>query len=384
MKKSVYYWSPCLTRVGTVKSTLNSAISLAKYSELYNVKILNVFGEWNNYKKILEENDVQLENLTFNYYSLLPKNGYLKSRISYILIIFISFIPLIFFFKKKKPDFFIIHLLTSLPLILMNLFNLKTNMILRISGFPKLNFLRKKLWTFSEKKLFSITCPSLDLKKNLIKDKIFKGIKLVLLYDAILNIKDFINKKKNKNLNINNKLDEGFFLAVGRLTKQKNYIYLITEFEKFMKKFPNEKLVIIGEGEQKKKIENIIIKKNLSDNITLKNYTENVYFYMKKSKAFVLSSLWEEVGFVIVEAAFCNTTIISSNCMNGPKEFLINGKAGLIFENNKKDDLFKKFEVFKKLEKEQIFKKKILAKKNTKKFTMFRHYLSLKQIIQNH
>ena len=50
-----------------------------------------------------------------------------------------------------------------------SLFNLKTNMILRISGFPKLNFLRKKLWTFSEKKLFSITCPSLDLKKFLVK-----------------------------------------------------------------------------------------------------------------------------------------------------------------------------------------------------------------------
>ena len=106
MKKSVYYWSPCLTRVGTVKSTLNSAISLAKYSELYNVKILNVFGEWNKKKKILEENDVQLENLTFNYYSLLPKNGYLKSRISYILIIFISFIPLIFFLKKETRFFY--------------------------------------------------------------------------------------------------------------------------------------------------------------------------------------------------------------------------------------------------------------------------------------
>ena len=107
MKKSVYYWSPCLTRVGTVKSTLNSAISLAKYSELYNVKILNVFGEWNNYKKILEENDVQLENLTFNYYSLLPKKWlFKKSRISYILIIFISFIPLIFFLKKETRFFY--------------------------------------------------------------------------------------------------------------------------------------------------------------------------------------------------------------------------------------------------------------------------------------
>ena len=48
----------------------------------------------------------------------------------------------------------------------MNLFNLKTNMILRISGFPKLNFLRKNCGHFLKKKLFSITCPSLDLKKK--------------------------------------------------------------------------------------------------------------------------------------------------------------------------------------------------------------------------
>tara|TARA_B100000575_G_C23133130_1_gene657666 strand:- start:2498 stop:3364 length:867 start_codon:yes stop_codon:yes gene_type:complete len=286
-----------------------------------------------------------------------------------------------FFFKKRKPDFFIIHLLTSLPLILINLFNLKTNMILRISGYPRLNFLRKKLWVFSEKKLFHITCPSLDLKKSLIENKIFKDKKLALLYDAILNIKDFINKKKY--LNLNDKLDKSFFLAIGRLTKQKNYIYLINEFEKLLKKYPNEKLIIIGEGELKKKIENTITKKNLSENITLYDYTDNVYSYMKKSKAFVLSSLWEEIGFVIVEAAFCNTAIISSNCMNGPKEFLLNGKAGLIFENNRKDELFKKLVEFKKLEKEEISKKRLLAKKNSKNFTMFRHYLGLSQIIQN-
>ena len=87
---------------------------------------------------------------------------------------------------------------------------------------------------------------------------------------------------------------------------------------------------------------------------------------MKKSKAFVLSSLWEEVGFVIVEAAFCNTTIISSNCMNGPKEFLINGKAGLIFENNKKDDLFKNLKFLKNLKKSKYLRKKYLQKKTQK------------------
>ena len=52
---------------------------------------------------------------------------------------------------------------------------------------------------------------------------------------------------------------------------------------------------------------------------------------MKNSKAFILSSLWEEVGFVIVEAAICNTFVISSNCRNGPKEFLMDGKAGFLF-----------------------------------------------------
>ena len=82
MKKTIYYWSPFLTKVGTVKSTLNSAISLAKFSNDYNVIILNIFGEWTKYKNYLEKNGVKLKNLSFNYYNLLPKTGFFKSRFS--------------------------------------------------------------------------------------------------------------------------------------------------------------------------------------------------------------------------------------------------------------------------------------------------------------
>ena len=60
---------------------------------------------------------------------------------------------------------------------------------------------------------------------------------------------------------------------------------------------------------------------------------------MRVCDVFVLSSLWEEVGFVIVEAALCNSFIISSDCPNGPKEFLDNGKKGILFESNKKKAL---------------------------------------------
>lgn len=383
MKKKIYYWSPCLTKVGTIKSTLNSAISLSKYSKNYEVKILNVFGEWTEYKDYLENNGVKVEKLTFDYYKYLPKNGFLKSRFSYLIIIIISLIPLISFLKKKKPEFLIIHLLTSLPLLLLNILNLNTKIILRISGYPKLNFLRKKLWKISEEKIFKITCPTFSLMRDLVNNKIFKKNKVTLLSDAILNIKEF-SKKKNLQENIDlKKFKNGFFLAAGRFTKQKNFIYLIKEFKKFYELYPDEKLIIIGDGELKNKMINEININKLNNNIEIFEYTNNLYSYMKKSKAFILSSLWEEVGFVIVEAALCNSFVISSNCKNGPEEFLLNGKGGILFESNSENKLFECLKEFKNIKKDELFEKKLLAKKSCFKFTMFHHFLNLRKIIEN-
>ena len=381
MKKSIYYWSPCLTKVGTVKSTLNSAISVAKYSKEYEVKILDVFGEWTPYKEYLSNNGVEVEKLTFNYHKFLPKNGFFKSRLSYLIIILVSIFPLIFFLKRKKPNYLIIHLITSLPLLLFNFLKLQTKLILRISGYPKLNILRKKLWKISEKKIFKITCPTSALVNDL--EKIFKLKKIKLLSDAIINMKEF-SKKKYIDWDLKPEKSKGdFFLAAGRFTKQKNFIYLIREFKKFSVQYPNEKLIILGEGELRDKMFHEIKKLRLNNNIKILSYTNNIYSYMRASKAFILSSLWEEVGFVIVEAALSNCFVISSNCNNGPKEFLMDGKAGILFENNSVDKLFESLKKFQNLEKNDLSQKKLFAKKNCIKFTMFHHFLSLKKIIQN-
>ena len=175
-----------------------------------------------------------------------------------------------------------------------------------------------------------------------------------------------------------------YFIAVGRLTKQKNFLYLIKEFNKFVKKNPEENLLIFGEGELKNRLNREIIKHDLSNNIKLIGYTDNIYYYMNQSKAFILSSLWEDPGFVMIEAALCNSLVISSDCKNGPKEFLINGKAGMLFENNAEGKLYEALEQFKISNKLDIVKKKVLAKKYCSKFTMFRHYLGMKKIIERH
>ena len=103
---------------------------------------------------------------------------------------------------------------------------------------------------------------------------------------------------------------------------------------------------------------------------------------MKNSEIFVLSSLWEEVGFVMIEAAICNTFIISSDCPNGPKEFLNYGKNGIMFKSNSKDSLLKSLINYSSLNKEKVFADKVILKKKTSKHTMFKHYLTLNKLLE--
>ena len=101
--KKVFYWSPCLEKVGTYKSTINSALSLGKYSSKnINVNVINVCGEWNKEKDLFKKNNVELINLGFDIFRYLPKSGYIKSRISYFVIAVLSFFPLIKLLIKKK------------------------------------------------------------------------------------------------------------------------------------------------------------------------------------------------------------------------------------------------------------------------------------------
>ena len=109
-------------------------------------------------------------------------------------------------------------------------------------------------------------------------------------------------------------------------------------------------------------------------------YSNNIYKYMKGAKALILSSLWEDPGFVIIEAAMCNLFVISSDCKNGPREFLKKGKAGLLYETNKKDALKESLDNFLSLD-SKINQKKILAKKNCSKYTVFNHYSILQKIL---
>ena len=381
MKKKIFYWSPCLDRVGTVISTINSAISLSRYDKYSDVRIINVCGEWDEYRKILKDNSVNLIDFNFKYFKILPKKGFIRSRFSYIIIYLLSFFPLFFLLKKEKPDKIILHLITSLPLTLLNLFKFNTDFILRISGYPKLNIMRKFFWRLSSKKIDIVTFPTLDLKKDFENLNLFDREKLHYLPDAIIKIEN-LRKKVDLPTEFNLIKNKKVILSVGRLTKQKNFSYLINEFSEFLKINDDFVLFILGEGEDKKKLRQLIEDKRLKEKIFLLGFKKNIYSFMKNSEVFVLSSLWEEVGFAMIEAAMCNSYIISSDCPNGPKEFLNNGENGILFKNNSKDGLLKSLIDYSSLSKEKIFADKVILKKKTSKYSMFKHYLKLNKLLK--
>ena len=99
---------------------------------------------------------------------------------------------------NEKPDFLIIHLITSLPIILNFLFKFETKIILRISGYPRLNFLRKYLWKIFGKKLHKIVCPTEATRQYLIDEKIFDPKKVFTVKDPIISISLINDLKKRK------------------------------------------------------------------------------------------------------------------------------------------------------------------------------------------
>ena len=371
----ISYWAPYFDRIATVKSVKNSIKSLLKFhNKQKNIDLVNFYGEWSN-NKIENTNEKDLNYINFyssRILSLLPKNSFLKSRISYIIIFLLGIYPLVKYLKKKKPNYLLIHLISSLPLTILIFYNFKTKFILRVSGLPKLNLIRKLIWKLSNKKIYKVFVPTQATLDTLKNSKIFDEEKLVLIRDPVIDIKTV-----RKNLNQNSVDYKDFFLSIGRLTKQKNHSLLLEAFKNIFEKNKKYKIIILGDGELKSKLIKYCEDLGISKAVYFMGNVENVYEYINKSLCVISTSLWEDPGFVMIETAASRKIIISSDCPNGPSEFIEDNMAGYIFQNNDKNKLVDQINLFLSDTNKNIHSKKLSAIKKSKNYTLFRHYNSL-------
>lgn len=118
-------------------------------------------------------------------------------------------------------------------------------------------------------------------------------------------------------------------LAVGRLTAQKDFPTLIQAFAQVRQSQPT-RLLILGEGPDRPLLETLVAKLGLEQDVSLLGFVENPYAYMAHASLFILSSRWEGLPTVLIEALYCGVPIISTDCPSGPREILADGQYGAL------------------------------------------------------
>ena len=116
-------------------------------------------------------------------------------------------------------------------------------------------------------------------------------------------------------------------VSVGRLNRQKDYGHLIRTFAEVQRQMP-ARLIILGEGEERSMLEGMVAELDLKDSVALPGFVPNPYAFMKRSAAFVLSSRWEGLPTVLIEALAIGVPVVATDCPSGPYEILKGGALG--------------------------------------------------------
>jgi len=188
------------------------------------------------------------------------------------------------------------------------------NNLINGSFSQKINFLLiKLLYKYVDLVIFKAEKMKEEFLKNIPKIKRYRVInnpyniqKIQQLSQEEIN--DFTFDKTKK-----------YIITVGRLSDEKRQDSLIEALVHLDKDI---ELIIIGEGKLKKELEEIINIRNLQKRVHLLGKKENPFKYIKHSNIFILSSQGEGFPNVLVEAMICNTPVISTDCISGPREIL--------------------------------------------------------------
>jgi glycosyltransferase involved in cell wall biosynthesis len=249
-----------------------------------------------------------------------------------------AIIPLSEYLKKNRPSALISHLNhANIVAVLANkLSRIKTSVILvehdtlssgksdliRAKFLPSL---MKFIYPYADEIVGVSEAVSRDLEIQL---KLSQG-RVKTIYNPVVNLELMSQAKEPLDHPWFAENSPPVFLAIGRLTEKKDFFTLIKAFAQLREKIP-ARMIILGEGELRNELETLISKLNISHDILMPGFVENPYSYMSRAKVFVLSSLWEGLPTVLIEAMACGCQVVSTDCPSGPKEILDGGKYGAL------------------------------------------------------
>lgn len=227
--------------------------------------------------------------------------------------------------KHKETDIYIVMLPKTSLMLLAFHWMTKAKVIVAERSYPGLySSMDARLLKFYAHKANGFVFQTNDIYKWY-KDDI-KNIKIRVIPNAIN--KEFITDEVGEE-------KENIVIAVGRLSKEKNFGMLIEAFQKICKKFSEYRLIIYGEGPERENLERQISRLKLEKRVLLPGNTIDIVNKYKKAKVFALSSDFEGMPNALMEAMSVGLPCISTDCLGGGPNYLVsNGKNGILVPAN--------------------------------------------------
>ena len=299
----------------------------------------------------------------------------------------LSFFEMSKLIKKVKPEIiFSIQMHANILILAINkiFFNNKLKIICceRLSKESYEKNLKGKIILFLAhlfyKNAEKIICNSKDLAKEIKKISTVNNVTYIYNPTLKLNYKTLAKKFLTKEKPFFKK-KKPIITSLGRLDDNKNQMMILKAINQIKDKIDCN-IVLIGEGKNKKKLVQYAKKINFN-NLYIYNFKKNPFPYLLKSDLFILTSNYEGLPNVLIEAMSLNIPIISTNSPTGPREILLNGNAGFLIRRNNFIDLSKKIKLF--FDKPKIFDdKKKFYKKSLKRFSSQQSLKKYSQIVE--
>ena len=131
-------------------------------------------------------------------------------------------------------------------------------------------------------------------------------------------------------------------LTIGRLVEQKNFMHLLIAWNEIFRKYPDWKLHIVGEGAMENEMRTYIKSKGMENSCFILPFTNDVQKHYAEAQIFVMSSLFEGLPMVLLEAPQFGIPCVSYDCETGPRDIIVVGENGFLAKNQDPEDLAKK------------------------------------------
>lgn len=191
---------------------------------------------------------------------------------------------------------------------------------------------------YFDKFTYSTVVVSEDAKKEYLQCTHIPSQKVTTIYNPvdINEVKEKMNQEPRHEWLIDKEIP--VIVSAGRLSIAKNYPFML-EVMKELLKYQQARLIILGKGEMLEELIQYAKKLKIEEYVDFHGFTQNPYTYFKNADCFLMTSDYEGLPTVMIEALACGSTVVSTDCISGPREILENGKYGHLIPIGDKDKM---------------------------------------------